>query len=223
MKAIILSFVLLSFVSPALAVNRAELDDRIRALTAKFEVLQADSGKRVPADILRRAQGIILLDTAKAGFMFAFQGGDGIAMVRDKWGSWSPVAFLNRNEASFGFQAGGEENFYVILLMTTNATHLLLKPAIDFGAEAQGTAGNNSSRSEGKIVSPFQSVLVYDDHHGFYGGVSFKNGTLAPNANDNQVYYGQYESMSDILFDGKVERTETAAALAEKIKTYSKK
>lgn len=223
MKAMLLSLALLSLVSPALAVDRAELDDRIRALTARFEALQADPDKRVPADVLRRAQGIILLDTTKAGIMFAFQGGDGIAMVRDKWESWSPAAFLNRNEASFGFQAGGEENFYVILLMTTNATHILLKPAIDFGAEAQGTAGSNSSRAEGKIVSPCQSVLVYDDHNGFYGGVSFKNGTLAPNANDNRVYYGQYESMSDILFDGKVERTETAAALAKKIRTYSQK
>jgi len=155
--------------------------------------------------------------------MFAFQGGDGIAMVRNRWGNWSPVAFLNQNEASFGFQAGGEQNFYVFLLMTTNATRVLLKPAIDFGAEAQGTAGNNSSRAEGKIVSPYQSVLVYDDHNGFYGGVSFKNGSLAPNANDNKVYYGQYESMSDILFDGKVERTPSAETLARKISEYSKK
>lgn len=223
MKAILLSLILIGFAGPALAVDRAQLDDRIRALTAKFEALQADPDKRVPANVLRRAQGIVLLDTTKAGFMFAFQGGDGIATVRDKWGNWSPVAFLNRNEASFGFQAGGEQNFYVILLMTTNATHILLKPAMDFGAEAQGTAGDNSSRAEGKIVSPYQSVLVYDDHNGFYGGASFKNGTLAPNANDNRVYYGQYESMGDILFNQKVERTPSAEALARKISEYSRK
>jgi lipid-binding SYLF domain-containing protein len=223
MKAMILGLALFGFVSSALAVDRAELDDRIRALTAKFEALQADPDKRVPANVLRKAQGIILLDTTKAGFMFAFQGGDGITMVRNKWGNWSPVAFLNRNEASFGFQAGGEQNFYVILLMTTNATRVLLKPAIDIGAEAQGTAGNNSSRAEGKIVSPYQSVLVYDDHNGFYGGMAFKGSSLAPNANDNKVYYGQYQSMSDILFDGKVERTPSAEALARKILEYSKK
>ena len=223
MKTILLSLILVGFVGSALAVDRADLDDRIRSLTARFEALQTDPDKRVPANVLRKAQGIVLLETTKAGFMFAFQGGNGIATVRDKWGNWSPVAFLNRNEASFGFQAGGEQNFYVILLMTTNATRILLKPAIDFGAEAQGTAGDNSSRAEGKIVSPYQSVLVYDDHNGFYGGVSFKNGTLAPNANDNRVYYGQYESMSDILFNGKVERTETATALAQKIRAYSEK
>jgi len=223
MKVLMLSLLLLGFVSPVLAVDRAELDDRIRMLTGKFEALQAQPDKRIPVDVLRKAQGIILLDTTKAGFMFAFQGGDGVAMVKDKWGNWSPVAFLNRNEGSFGFQAGGEQNFYVILLMTTNATRVLLKPAIDFGAEAQGTAGDNSSRTEGKIVAPFQSVLVYDEHNGFYGGVAFKNGALVPNDNDNQVYYGQYVSMREILFDKKLEATPAAVHLAEKIKTSSKK
>ncbi len=223
MKSFLLGLLLLGVVGPVLAVDRADLDGRIRMLTGKFEALQAQPDKRVPADVLRKAKGIILLNTTKAGFMFAFQGGDGVAMVRDKWGTWSPVAFLNRTEGSFGFQAGGEQNFYVILLMTTNATRVLLKPAIDFGAEAQGTAGDNSSRAEGKIASPFQSVLVYDAHNGFYGGVAFKNGALAPNDNDNQVYYGQYVSMRDILFDKKLEATPAAVNLAEKIKACSKK
>jgi len=223
MKAMLLGLLLFGCIRPVLAVDRAELDDRIRMLTGKFEALQAQPDKRLPADILRKAKGIVLLNTTKAGFMFAFQGGDGVAMVRDKWGNWSPVAFLNRTEGSFGFQAGGEQNFYVILLMDTNATRVLLRPAIDFGAEAQGTAGDNSSRAEGKIDSPFQSVLVYDEHDGFYGGVAFKNGALAPNDNDNQVYYGQYVSMRDILFDKKLEATPAAVNLAEKIKTWSKK
>ncbi len=223
MKTLMLGLLLFGFVGPVLAVDRAELDDRIRMLTGKFEALQAQSDKRVPADILRKAKGIILLDTTRAGFMFAFQGGNGVAVVKDKWGNWSPVAFLNRTEGSFGFQAGGEQNFYVILLMDTNATRVLLKPAIDFGAEARGTAGDSSSRAEGKIASPFQSVLVYDEHNGFYGGVAFKNGALSPADKDNEVYYGQYVSMSDILFDKKLEATPAAVNLADKIKTYSRK
>lgn len=223
MKIILLSLVLLGFVGPALAADRAELDDHVRALTAKFEVLQADPNKRVPADTLRKAQGIILLDTTKAGFMFAFQSGAGVTMVRDRWGNWSPVAFLNKNEASFGFQAGGQQSFFVILLMNTNTTRGLLKPAMDFGGEAQGTAGNNSSTAEGKIVSAFQSVVVYDDHDGFYAGAAMKAGALAPDDKDNQAYYGQYVSMSDILFDKKIEPTQAAFDLAAKIQDYAKK
>lgn len=223
MKTILIGLLLLGVVSPVLGVDRAELDDRIRTLTGKFEALQAQSDKRVPADVLSKAQGIILLDTTKAGFMFAYQGGNGVAMVKDKWGNWSPVAFLNKNEGSFGFQAGGQRNFIVILLMNTNATSGLLKPAFEFGGEAQGTAGNNSSGAEGRFVSPLQSVVIYDDRDGFYGGVSLKSGKLAPADDDNRVYYGQSVTMSDILFGKKFEVTAAAAQLAAKIKNYSKK
>ena len=74
MKTIIFGLLLLGLAGPALAVDRVELDDRVRMLTGKFEALQAQPDKRMPADVLRKAQGIILLDTTKAGFMFAFQG-----------------------------------------------------------------------------------------------------------------------------------------------------
>ncbi len=223
MKTIILGLALLSLVSVAFGADKAELNDQVRALTAKFEVMEQTPDKRVPAEVLRKAQGIILLDCTKAGFMFAFQGGNGVTMVRDKWGNWSPVAFLTANEASFGFQAGGEQNFYVILLMNTNATRALIKPTIDFGGEAQGTAGNNSSAAEGKIASSLKSVLVYSDRNGFYAGAAMKAGSIMPDDKANTAYYGQDESMSEILFDRKLEPTQAAFDLAKKIKTYSKK
>jgi len=49
--------------------TQANLDNRIRKLTAKFDSMQQQSDKRVPADVLRKAQGIILLDRTKAGFI----------------------------------------------------------------------------------------------------------------------------------------------------------
>ena len=59
MKTIILGLLLLGFVSPVLGVDRAGLDERIRTLTGKFEALQAQSDKRVPADLLSKAQGTL--------------------------------------------------------------------------------------------------------------------------------------------------------------------
>src|SRR5579872_1104358 len=118
MKTIMLGLILLGFAGTALAIEQAELDNRIRTLTAKLEALQQKPDKSVPADMLRKAQGIILLDRTKGGFIFAFQGGGGLAMVKDpKTQKWSPAAFLSANEASLGFQIGGEQGFFVILLM----------------------------------------------------------------------------------------------------------
>lgn len=213
---------LLGFISSALAIDQAGLDDRIRLWTAKFETMQQNPDKRIPADVLKKAQGIILLDCTKAGFGFDYQGGNGVAIVKDNSGNWSAAAFLSAKEASLGFQIGGERNFYVILLMTTNATYALTGSTIDFGGDARGTAGDQSSGVEGNATSPEKAVLVYDDHNGLYGGVSIKGGAISPDDNANVVYYGQPLTMQNILFDKKVMATQTATGLAEKISHWVK-
>src|ERR1051325_5788558 len=189
MKRIIVSLIALCVVGSAFAADKAELDNRIRKLTAKFEAMQAKPDKRIPAENLQKAQGIILLDRTKAGFIFAFQGGSGVAMVKDaKSGAWSPPAFLDATEASLGFQVGGQQSFIVILLMNTNATRVLTNPDIEFGGEARGTAGNSSAGAEGN-VKPMPSVLVYDDRQGLYGGAAIKGGAIRANDDANTLYY----------------------------------
>src|SRR2546425_12454666 len=135
MKTIALSLALLSFASSTFAIEKAELERRIHSLTSKFEALQQKNP--IPAENLRRAKGIVLLDRTKAGFLFAYQGGAGVAMVKDH-DKWSPAAFLSANEASLGFQVGSQQAFIVILLMDTNATRLLTEPSFEFGGEARG-------------------------------------------------------------------------------------
>ena len=218
-----LGLILLGFACSTLAIDKVELDNRIRRLTAKLEEMQQKPDKSIQAGILRKAQGVILLDRTKAGFIFAYQGGGGVAMVKDpKTENWGPVAFLAANEASLGFQVGGEQSFFVILLMNTNATRSLTEPTIVFGGEARGTAGDVSAGEEGKI-SPIQpSVLVYDDRKGLYGGAVIKGGAIAPDEDANRVYYGESVSMKDILFENKVKATETASALALKLNDYAR-
>ena len=204
----------------ALGVQAGSLDGRIHELTVRFETLQRYPDKCVPADVLRRAQGIILLDCTKAGFGFAFQGGNGIAMVKDAHGHWSPPAFLTSSEASLGFQAGGEQDFYVILLMTRNEARELDGSVVKFGGLVRGTAGDQSSGVDGLAV-PKNPGLVYSDRQGFYGGIAMKGGTLAPDNKANSNYYGHAVTMDDILFGHKVRPTKAATDLAQKISEYA--
>src|SRR5258708_29102654 len=95
MKTTMLGLILLGFACSTLAIDKAELDNRIRKLTAKLEEMQQKPDKSIPAGILRKAQGVILLDRTKAGFIFAYQGGGGVAMVKDpKTENQSPLVFL---------------------------------------------------------------------------------------------------------------------------------
>ena len=223
MKTALVGLFLLGFAATALAIDKAELDNRIRTLTAKFEAMQQKPDKSIPAETLGKAKGIVLMDRTKAGFVFAYQGGGGVAMVKQgNSEKWSPAAFLSANEASLGFQVGGQQSFIVILFMNTNSTHLLTEPNLQFGGEARGTAGDSSIGAEGNVAPAEPSVLVYDDRKGLYGGAAIKGGAIAPDETANRVYYEKAVTMSEILFENKVKPTETAAQLAGKIAERSK-
>jgi lipid-binding SYLF domain-containing protein len=207
--------------SAALAIEPADLDNRIRTLSDKFEAFQHRPDHGIPSETLRKAQGIILLDTTKGGLIIGYQGGDGVAMVKDaKLKKWSPVAFLKASQASLGLQAGEEQNFYIILLMTTNSTWRLIDPKIEFGAGVGGTANDSSGGVETKRSSE-QEVLVYKDRVGLYGGAVVKGGGISSDGEANRVYYGQNVTMRDILFDHKIQPSATACHLTSKIDSYA--
>jgi len=222
MKTMALSLALLGFASSTFAIDKTELDQRIHLLTSKFEALLQKNV--IPPENLKKAKGIVLLDRTKAGFLFAFQGGAGVAMVKDnKSDQWSPAAFLSANEASLGFQIGGQQVFVVILLMDTNATRLLTEPNLEFGGEAQGTANDSSAGAEGRITAGPQSVLIYDERKGLYGGVALKGGAITSDDGANRIYYGEALTMKEILFGKKVKPTEAMSTLATRITDYSRK
>jgi lipid-binding SYLF domain-containing protein len=222
MKRAIFGLLLLSFVGSAFAVSPVDLDRRIYRLGGMFEELQQKPDKRIPPELLRRAQGIILLDRTKAGFVFAFQGGVGVAMTKDPTThQWSAPAFISANDASIGFQIGGEQGFFVILIMNSSATRLLTDPTFQVGGEASGTAGNVSAGAEGSVASTDMPVLVFSDKKGLFGGAAVKAGNITPDKEANWIYYGRYGGMREILFDHKIQPTEAATRLIDKLNFYS--
>ena len=222
MKRAIFGLMLLSLVGSVMAVTPTELDSRIYRLKGMFEDMQQKSDKRIPADLLRRAQGIILLDRTKAGFLFAFQGGVGVAMTKDPTThQWSAPAFISANDASIGFQIGGEQGFFVILIMNANATRLLTDPTFQVGGEASGTAGNVSAGAESSVASTEMPVLVFQDKKELFDNAAIKAGNITPDKEANWIYYGRYADIKKILFDHKIQPTEAAVRLIDKLDFYS--
>jgi SH3 domain-containing YSC84-like protein 1 len=223
MKKLLSTLLVLAVAWTAPAVEKSQLELKAQKLIAKFQNMQEKLDKRVPADVLKKAKGIILLDRTKAGFVFAYQGGGGLAVVKDKKGKWGPIAFMQANEGSLGFQIGGQQSFLVIVLMNDESTKTLIgDSAFDFGGEARGTAGDVSSGVEGKVDSVERAIQVYDDRHGLFGGAAIKGGALAADQDANFVYYGAPVTMKEILFDKKVKVSETAGQLARKIDEFVK-
>ena len=220
MKTKMIGLMLLGIAGSALALDRVDLDNRIRTLTAKFEALQQDPAKAIPAETLGKAKGIVLLDRIKAGVVFAYQGGSGVAMAKDASGRWSPAAFLSAEEASLGAQIGGQKSFMVMVFMDANFERSLTRAR--YGGEARGTGGDSTAGVEGVTGPQEPSVLVFDSREGLYGGAAVKGGSITCDDAGNRIYYGQPLTANDILIGGKVKPTEAAVALADQIAASAK-
>ena len=225
MKLFATCCLLLGLTATTWAVEKPELDKRVLKLTGKFNALQAQADKRIPADTLKKAMGIVLMDRTKAGFIFAYQGGNGVALVKDKSGKWGSPGFMKASEASLGFQIGGQQSFIVILLMSTNALAMLTDHDFNFGGEASGTAGKSTGKAEGVVTSSDQPFLTYSDTGGLYGGAAIKGGALSPDGDANLAYYGEALSTAEILIEkkGKTKPSEAVNALIKKLDEAAKK
>ncbi len=224
MKTLLFSLTLIGLALTSTAAEKKDFDDLLQKITFKFESMMNKPDKRIPAEQLSKAHGIILLDRSKAGFLFAYSGGGGVAMLKDpKSQKWSPAALMKANEASIGFQVGKQQSFMVILLMNTNATAGLFNPKISFAGEASGTADNKTKGTEANISAAEPGVLIYDERQGLYGGAAIKGGAIAYDEEGNHTYYGEYLTLKDILIDKKPKPTERVTTLTQKIVEFSKK
>jgi lipid-binding SYLF domain-containing protein len=223
MKTLVIGLILVGLNLSAAAASRADLDQRLRGFAAKFEEMQAKPDKRIPADALRRACGIIMVQRAGGGFVLGYQGGNGVAMIKNaQTGQWSAPAFVNFNEGTFGAQIGGQTSFTVILLMNTNCVRMVTEPDFEFGGEARGTAGNSSSAKQND-TSPLEPLtLAYSDTSGLYGGAVVKGGGLTPDTDADVTYYGEYLTPREILSGNRVKPTAASVYLADKINQFSK-
>lgn len=206
MKTRIIGLITVALAATAFGADKAELDQRIHSLTAKFEALQRQPDKMIPADRLAGAQGIVLVDRSKSG--------EGVALVKDtKTGEWSSAAFVRADATS----ADTEQGFSVVLLLTPGATHMLAEPGAASVTRADPTPGAPPAASAGE-----GGVLIYDDSKGLNPTASFKSGTFSADNQANQAYYDGPVNMKDILFDKKVKPAGASKELASKISELSK-
>jgi len=205
------------------AASKSKLDARVRDLTDYFETVQKDPAKAVPAEILSKAEGLVIMRNYKAGFIVGVSGGHGVAIVKDKaTGKWGPIGFVKAGEGSFGFQAGAQRSDMILALMNSDGVKVLTDPNLKLGVDVRATVGPRSAGDQANFKTDNTPVLVYGDTRGLFGGAALETGGVFPDAGDNEEYYDQKLTMSEILLGGKVAPTESAKLLGEKIEQYAR-
>jgi SH3 domain-containing YSC84-like protein 1 len=158
---------------------------------------------------LKDAKGVIIAPrVGRGGFIFAGSGGEAVALVRERNGSWSSPAFYKIASGSVGLQAGGDVSEVVMLLMTDKAVNALLNPKFDLGGDVSVAAG---PIGVGKSRDVTADVLSFARARGAYAGVSVGGAYIQPDEAANQAYYGKSVTPADILVRRNVSNPQSAA------------
>lgn len=182
--------------------TRANVVERLDTCEAILQQIQGNVQTAIPADILRRAKGIVIVNQFQAGFIFGIKDGYAVALVRRPNGRWSVPAFLRAGEFSFGLQAGGKSINVVYVLMDDSTARLLFNSRMNFGAEAKAVAGIRAAERErvNKALPGDASVLVYSTSEGLYVGAAIKTGYMSPHNEANRLFYNSTNRMPELLY-----------------------
>jgi lipid-binding SYLF domain-containing protein len=164
--------------------------------------MQGNFKTAIPAEYLRKARGIIIINQFQGSFILGIKDGYGVAMVRRSNGKWSVPAFLKAGELSIGFQAGGRAINAVYLLMDDDTARLLFKNRMNLGAEANVAAGVRAAESEA-VTKPLPNntnVLVYSTTEGLFAGAAVKTGYITPHEAANELFYNSKNRMPELLY-----------------------
>ncbi len=182
--------------------DRASVLTQLDSCEAILQEIQGNVKTAIPAEVLRRAKGIIIVNQFQGGFIFGIKDGYGVALVRRPNGKWSVPAFLKAGEFSFGLQAGAKSINAVYVLMDENTARLLFRNRMNLGVDAKAVAGIRAAEREAlsKPLPGDANVLIYSNVEGFYLGATIKTGYLSPHQRANELFYKSNHRMPELLY-----------------------
>ncbi|ABF40184.1 protein of unknown function DUF500 [Candidatus Koribacter versatilis Ellin345] len=199
--------------------------DRVEeAGTVMGEILNIPDN--IPQDLLDKAECVIVLPSVKK-FAIGIGGnyGRGIMTCRTGehyTGHWSAPALYALEGGNIGFQLGGEETDFVLLVMNTRGASSLLKSKVKLGADAAAAAGPKGRNAQAATdVVMRAEILSYSRSRGLFAGISLEGTTLRSDGSANHKLYGRELSAKDIIRLGKVGAPASASKLLSVLNHHS--
>jgi len=189
------SFVIFA-TAPDLAAQKEDKDaaERIRKAADVLQELAGTPDKKVPNELLERAEAIAVIpNMIKGAFGIGGRWGKGVVSQRLENGRWSPPAFIEVGGGSFGAQIGVTSTDLVLVFTDKNALDLLeegkdLKLGVDAGVAA-GPVGR--SAEAGVNLKLDTAIYAYSRSKGLFAGVSLDGAVLDMDNSVNRKVYGE--------------------------------
>ena len=177
--------------------------DRVKAAG---EVLQEilDIPDAIPKDLLNRAECVVVVPGTKK-FAIGVGGSFGRGAMTCRTGTnytgpWSAPALYALEGANIGFQLGGQETDFVLLVMNAKGVESLLKSKVKLGADASAAAGPKGRDAAAATDALMRTeILTYSRSRGLFAGVSLEGSTLRSDGSANHKFYGRELTARQIL------------------------
>ena len=182
----------------------------------------------IPQELLDKAECVIVVPAVKK-LALGIGGSYGRGAVTCRTGEhftgpWSAPAMYRLIGGGVGFQIGGEETDYVLLVMNPRGANSILRSKVRLGVDASvagGPKGRTASASTNEVMRA--EVLTYSRARGLFAGISLEGANLQDDGNANKNVYGRKLSAREIVRDGKAAVPESAKLLLELLNRKSPK
>jgi lipid-binding SYLF domain-containing protein len=210
-RIVSLAVVVLLLSSALLAGNKKITDTREEErLRASGDVLQEilDIPENIPQDLLNKAECVVVIPWTKK-FAIGVGGSYGRGAMSCRTGAnytgpWSAPALYALEGANIGFQLGGEETDFVLLVLNPKGVESLLKSKVKLGADAAAAAGpKGRDAAAATDVLMRAEILTYSRARGLFAGVSLEGSTLRQDNSASRKLYGRELRAREII-SGKV-------------------
>lgn len=154
-------------------------------------------------DKLARARAVMVVPSFyKGAFFIGGAYGNGLLVVRDDGGMFSPPAFIRMIGGSLGFQIGGQEGQLLFLIMTQKGLDAILQDQFKLGANVGVSLGTFGANMEAATTSNMdKDILVFGHARGAFGGGALEGAGIEPRPEWNRAVYGASATPKAILFD----------------------
>jgi lipid-binding SYLF domain-containing protein len=210
-----------SIISPGSA--RLKLIQRFDTAAVVFDEIMSSRDKTVPANILARAQCVVLMPGLQSvSFVVGAQWGSGFVVCRKPNGKgWSAPGAVTLKGGSFGLQIGGQQTNLMLLVMNRGAEDRLLSNQITLGVDASAAAGPVGRSVGAQTNLEMQAeILSWSQSSGLFAGVSLQGAALREDADTLRLIYGQPVTNRQVI-TGNVKPPESARLLLRVLNRYS--
>ncbi|KAJ5665070.1 uncharacterized protein N7477_007518 [Penicillium maclennaniae] len=144
--------------------------------------------KKIPTKVIQNAKGLAIFTTMRTGLWISGSGGSGVLLARiPETGEWSPPSGIMLHTAGIGFLAGVDIYDCVVVINTYEALEAFKRVRCTLGGEVSAAAG---------LWAP---IWTYMKSKGLYAGVAVDGTIIIERTDENEKFYGERISVTDIL------------------------